>query len=347
MADGAAFQPGIEEVAVPFRPRGAYAGYRAFGSGDGAVLVEPQVARKLRSAAEFATQERRIAGGLLYGRGWADDQGAYLVVDGYLEAGPGENRDDRLSGNFTLSAADLRLLRVDAARMYSASLEAGWWRTLAALGEFVPQDFATQAELVGPDGVGLLVYGSGVHWGTAYLGPDGHAPDTAGTLVMAPDPAPAPPPAAGPEVDVVEEVVDVDGPPEPEVVKLVDPSEPEVVDLGAGESLARDPLPADAGAAVPPTARVRRRVRRRVTAPARAGAPVRVTTRRWRARPASPDYPLPETPADVQLVIVALSVAIVAAAIIVGVLTSSVIVAVVIAAVGLLAVFSTVWIQRR
>ncbi len=49
----------------------------------------------------------------------------------------------------------------------------------------------TQAELVGPDGVGLLVYGSGIHWGTAYLGPDGHAPDSAGTLVAVP-PAPAP-----------------------------------------------------------------------------------------------------------------------------------------------------------
>ena len=67
--------------------------------------------------------------------------------------------------------------------MYSASLEVGWWRTLAALGDFGPQDFVTQAELVGPDGVGLLVYGSGIHWGTAYLGPDGHAPDSAGTLV--------------------------------------------------------------------------------------------------------------------------------------------------------------------
>jgi len=125
------------------------------------VLVKPEVARELRTAAEFATQERRFAGGLLYGHGWADDQGAYLVIDGYLEAGPGENSGDRISGDgadrFTLSAADLRLLREDAARMYSGSLEAGWWRTLAALGEFGPQDFVTQAELVGPDGVGLLV----------------------------------------------------------------------------------------------------------------------------------------------------------------------------------------------
>ena len=81
--------------------------------------------------------------------------------------------------------------------MYSASLEAGWWRTRAALGEFGPEDFVTQGELVGPDGVGLLVYGSGIYWGTAYLGPDGYAPDSAGTLVTVADPVPYPGPAAG------------------------------------------------------------------------------------------------------------------------------------------------------
>ncbi|HEX3513586.1 MAG TPA: hypothetical protein VHT26_06265 [Trebonia sp.] len=301
---GAPFQPGTEEVSVPFRPRGSYAGYRAFGRGDGAVLVEPQVARELRSAAEFATQERRITGGLLYGRGWADEQGAYLVIDRYLEAGPGENSNDRISGDgadgFTLSEAGLRLLREDAARMYSASLEAGWWRTLAALGEFGPQDFVTQAELVGPDGVGLLVYGSGIHWGTAYLGPDGHAPDSAGTLVTVADPVPATPPGPGPEAGLApgQEAADVAAPP-------------------------------------------RRRVRR---GPAATG---RTVTRRWVARPASPDAAGPETPADVQFVVGALIAVTVAAAIIVGVLVSSVIVAVVIAVIGILAISGTVWTSRR
>ena len=320
MTDGGApFQPGTEDLNPPYRPRGSYAGYRAFGSGDGAVLVEPEIARELRSAAESATQERRITGGLLYGRGWADDQGAYLVIGGYLEAGPGENSDDRISGDgadrFTLSEAGLRLLREDAARMYSASLEAGWWRTLPALGEFGPQDFVTQAELVGPDGVGLLVYGSGIHWGTAYLGPDGHAPDSAGTLVTVADPVPGPGPGArfAPE--------------------------PEVVDIAAGERLAPEPRPAGASPAAPPPGR---RVRRR------AAVPVRTVTRRWTGRPASPDAaPGPETPADVQLVVGALIAVTVAAAIIVGVLVSSVIVAVVIAVIGILAIAGTVWTSRR
>jgi len=323
MTDGGSpFQPGTEEVTVPFRPRGSYAGYRAFGSGDGAVLVKPEITRELRSAAEFATQERRIAGGLLYGRGFADEQGAYLVIDGYLEAGPGENSGDRISGDgadrFTLSAADLRLLREDAARMYSASLEAGWWRTLAALGEFGPQDFVTQAELVGPDGVGLLVYGSGIHWGTAYLGPDGHAADSAGTLVEVP--ATGPPPGPGPETGLA--------------------SGPELVDLAAGETLAQEPAAAGAG----PTATVappRRRVRRS------AAAPARTVTRRWVTRPARAEYPGQETPADVQLVVGALIAVTIAVAVIIGVLVSNVIVAVIIGAVGLVVILSTVKMSRR
>ena len=117
----------------------------------------------------------RITGGLLYGRIYADELGAYLVVDGYLEAGPGENRHDRFTPDgadeFALSQSDLRLQRDDAARMYAGLLEVGWWRSLPVLGEFNPRDLETQAELVAPGGVGLLVYGTGVHWGTAYLGP--------------------------------------------------------------------------------------------------------------------------------------------------------------------------------
>ena len=197
MTDGAAaFQPGADEVTVPFRPRSEYTGYRAFGSGDGAVLMAPSVAHDLRCAAELATADRRIAGGLLYGRGWADELGTYLVIDHYLEADPWDSGagpvSDDSDGDLSLSAAHLRLLREDAASMDSGSTEAGWWRTCAELGEFGPRDFVTQGELVGPDGVGLLVYGSGSYWGTAYLGPDGHAPDSAGTLAVVPDPADRP-----------------------------------------------------------------------------------------------------------------------------------------------------------
>jgi hypothetical protein len=343
MTDGvAAFQPGADEVGVPVRPRSDYAGYRAFGSGDGAVLMAPPVAHDLRSAAKLATAEGRIAGGLLYGRGWTDELGTYLVIDHFLEAGAGEHVGDAGSGDgdpasaggeggdFALSEARLRQLREDAARMHPDALEAGWWRTCAALGEFGPGDLVTQGELVGPDGVGLLVYGSGSYWGTAYLGPDGHAPDSAGTLAVVADPVagtdteplPWPDPAADPEAGIA--------------------PEPGMMDTGAGERLAEEP---SLTGTVPP----RRRIRRRTAVsgygpPRRYGAP-----RRRRARLADEDYPEPgpELPADEQFVVGALMVVTIAAAIIIGFIVSSLVVAVIIGAIGLLVIAGTVWMKRR
>ena len=247
---GAAFQPDQEQAGVAFRPRSAYVGYKAFGRGDGAVLVEPEVAQDLREAAESAAQERRIAGGLLYGHTWADDLGSYLVVDGFLEAGPGENRGDRLAADnldhFTLSPAGLRLLRADAARMYSSAIEVGWWRTRPALGDFTPRDFATQAELVGPGGIGLQVYGSGPRWATAYLGPDGHAPDAVGRLVAASRHVADPAAALAPRRPAHEPDLPEPDLPEPDLQEpeALEPDGPEVVNLTAGETLL-DELPGD------------------------------------------------------------------------------------------------------
>jgi hypothetical protein len=334
MTDGGApFQPSADGMTVSLRPRGAYAGYRAFGSGDGAVLIASSVVHDLRSAAERATAEGRVTGGLLYGCGWADEAGTYLVIDHYLEASPGEDSfgedspgedsfgedsfgedsADASAGDFALSEADLRLLREDGASVYSAFLEAGWWRTRTALGEFGPRDLVTQGELVGPDGVGLLVYGSGIYWGTAYLGPDGHAPDSAGTLAAVPGPVP--------------------GSPEPGPAGAVAP-EPELVDIAAGESLEQVSPPGTA----PP-----RRVRRRVV----PSVPRR-TRRRGTRLPAGDDTgPAAELPADAQLVVGALMVVIIAAAIIIGFLASSLLVAVIIGAVGLLVVVGAVWMSHR
>ena len=52
------------------------------------------------------------------------------------------------------------------------------------------RDFATQGELVGPGGVGLLVFGSGLDWGTAYLGPGGQVPGSARSFIPVPRPVP-------------------------------------------------------------------------------------------------------------------------------------------------------------
>jgi hypothetical protein len=366
---GAAFQPGQGEPSAPFRPRSAYVGHEVFGHGDGAVLVEPEVARDLRSAAEFASQERRISGGLLYGRSLADDEGRYLVVDGFLEAGPGENRGDRISrdgrDSFTLSVADLRLLRTDAARMYSAAVEVGWWRTLAGPGAFGPRDFVTQGELVGPGGVGLLVFGSGLDWGTAYLGPDGQVPGSARSFIPVPRPAPeAPPaptlefgplpgaapqpavpeparelepgPALGPEPgSVTEPEADTEPVPLPEPVAVPEP-EPVTAAVPGGS-----PAGAPAAAPRPPAL---------TPAPQPAGprviSPVRVPSREWGVKPANPTNVGPRVPTDVKLVIVALIVAIIVAAIIIGVLSSSTLVAVIVALVALLLTLGVIIFSR-
>ena len=123
MADeGAPFQPGTEQITVPLRPRGTYAGYKAFGGGDGAVLVKPEVARELRSAAEFATRSggspaacsSAAAGPTARAPTWSST--ASLRQDPERTAATWLSRDG--TDNFALSGADLRLLREDAARMY-------------------------------------------------------------------------------------------------------------------------------------------------------------------------------------------------------------------------------------
>ena len=348
---GAAFEPGQGDLS-PHRPRSAYVGHEVFGHGDGAVLVEPEVARDLRSAAEFASQERRIAGGLLYGRGWADDEGRYLVVDGFLETGPGENRGSHISrdgyDSFTLSDADLRLLREDAARMYSTALEVGWWRTLAGPGEFGPRDFAAQGELVGPGGVGLLVFGSGLDWGTAYLGPGGQVPGSARSFIPVPRPVPEALPSPARELGPLPGT----------------PREP-------GADLEREAaVPcACAGTPAPEARRLRLRLRavqaataapgtslatRRqpvLTPPPRPGgprviSPVPVPSREWGVKTANPGYVGPRTPTDVKIVVVALVIAVVVAAIIVGELASSLLVAVIVAVVALLLTLGVIVFSR-
>lgn len=323
---GAAFQPGQE--GLPFRPRGAYVGHEVFGHGDGAVLVEPEVARDLRSAAEFASQEGRIAGGLLYGRGLADDEGRYLVVDGFLKAGPGEDRSDHIArdgaDSFTLSEADLGLLREDAARMYPAATEVGWWRTLAGPGEFGPRDFATQGELVGPGGVGLLVFGSGLEWGTAYLGPGGQVPGSARSFIPVPRPAPEAPPVPPRELGPVPGT----------------PREPEAnLERAAGPEPAPAPAPAPVTAAAPGTSLATKRQPVLTPPPQPTGprviSPVRVPSRELGVKPANPGAVGPRTPTDVKVVVVLIGILIIVAAILIGMLTHSGTIALALAVIGL------------
>jgi hypothetical protein len=311
---------------VPFRPWAGYAGFRAFGDGGGAVLIDPRVARELRLAAQTAAGQGRAAGGLLYGGTWADDRGRYLVVAGFLEAGPDSDRDRELDGpeSFALSPAALRRLRDDAAAAYPASVEVGWWRTLAELGDFGPRDLQTQRDLVAPGGVGLLVYGSGMHWGTAYLGPDGHAPDSAGTV---------PPASAGPEAggthaaDTEAAHPDIPHPDDPE------PDNPEPDNAGPGPTAALAVRPP---AALTPAPRAARPP---------VISPLLVPRQEWGARRNSA-FAAPGMPGDAKLVVGVSIAAMVVAGVLIGMLMSNPIVAVIAVVVLCLVVLGFVWMSR-
>jgi hypothetical protein len=325
MTDGGG---GIHPGQGEFSPRGSFVAHEVFGHGAGAVLVAPDVARDLRSAAEFASRERRIAGGLLYGRGWVDDEGPYLVVDGFLAADPGDRvpRDGRDS--FELSAADLRQMRKEAARMYAAPVEVGWWRSLPGPGEFGQRDFETQRELVGPGGVGLVVFGAGLEWGAAYLGPDGLVPGSARSFIPVPRPGPE-----SPQASTLTLVPDPGAGPEPE----------------PGADLALDTEPEPVGAAVTGMSAGTWRQPALTPAPQPTGppvaSPVPESPREWNTRPPS-GYVRPNTPTDVKIVVGALIVTALVAAIIVGTLVSSVLIAVIVAGVCLLTLAAFLWMSR-
>ena len=371
---------GLEEPA-PVRARTSFVGHEVFGHGPGAALVAPGVARDLRTAAEFASQERRIGGGLLYGRLWADDEGGYLVVEGFLESGPGEDFGDKVHrdgrDSFDLSPAGLRLLRTEAARVYPSLAEVGWWRSLSGGGEFGPRDFESQRALVGPGGVGLLVFGSGLKWGTAYLGADGTLPGSARSFIPVPRPAAPPvPPALGPAEDpelapgdasvtenaVMDETSNEAGTDAvtaksdliPGLVPVDADSAPE-----AEPAVEREPVGVGAGTAAP--ARPLRSPEF-ATGPKRIGprtfSPIPLPSREWgrpRRRKPEPDpEPVselnfevePSIPNDVKIVIALLVLDVVIAAIMIGALMSNYIVAIIAGVVLLLGLTGLLWASR-
>lgn len=330
---GSAFRPGQGEASVPVRPRSAFVAHEVFGHGDGAALVEPEVARDLRSAAEFASQEGRITGGLLYGHHWADDEGQYLVIDGFLEAGPGGKRDPgALAGGHgaaALTEAELRLMREDATRMYQAALEVGWWRSLPAPGEFSPRDFESQRELVGPGGAGLLVFGAGLDWGTAYLGPDGRVPDSARSFIPVSRPASEPSRLPAPGLSLA---------PVPAAEPDPEPA-PEPAD-----DLAPDPV-----AAAAPGASVATRRKPALTPPPAGSpvvSPVRAPTGEWNGAKAVAVEVESGMPTDVKIVVGALVLTAVLAASMVGMLVSNVLVAVIVGLVLLVGLSGFLWMSR-
>jgi hypothetical protein len=153
------------EPTTSFRPRSAYLGRLVVDRGDGAVLIEPEVAGELRMAAALAGG--RPAAGLLYGQTWHDDEGGYTLVDGFV---PAES-----AGIAAAAEADpvavRASLREEAARSYPGAEEVGWWRTAPRPDSGSWPDPGAWPLSERPDGVGLVVFADGTPPTTAVYTP--------------------------------------------------------------------------------------------------------------------------------------------------------------------------------
>jgi proteasome lid subunit RPN8/RPN11 len=149
----------------PFRSRNLFAHCLIFDDGDVAVFVGPQTAQKLSASASSARPNE--TGGLLSGRTFRDSAGAYVVVEGFVEA-----KDSAGVGLFEMSPRENERLRGESAQEQPMSDVVGWWHSHQEPSEYSETDRATQRVWTQPTGVGLLVFARGTPWARAYAGPD-------------------------------------------------------------------------------------------------------------------------------------------------------------------------------
>jgi hypothetical protein len=194
----------IERIhqAVPFRPRAAFDRYHLFGDGDTAVLVEPAAAGHLRAAAHKA--QPLETGGLLSGRALRDADGHYVIVSGFVEAGPGSGR----AAAFEISPQATARLREESSRANPTADIVGWWHSHFRPSSYSPTDLTTQSMWRQSDSVGLLVFADGEPWAKAYIGPTArelgsHTSPPPGRMSMALPPGGDGSAAAGPRRDPV------------------------------------------------------------------------------------------------------------------------------------------------
>lgn len=152
--------------AAPYRARQAFGGYQAFNGGNRAVLVEPSTAEGLREAAAKAYPME--TGGLLSGRSLRDNDGHYVLVSGFVQAGPKAGR----SAAFEISPQATALLREEAHRAHPTADVVGWWHSHLVPSSYSQTDLNTQAIFTQPDSVGLLVFATSEPWAAAYAGPE-------------------------------------------------------------------------------------------------------------------------------------------------------------------------------
>jgi hypothetical protein len=151
--------------AAPFRVRASFGGYEAFGDRNGMVLVEPGTAQALRTAAHRALPQE--TGGLLSGRALRDGDGQYVLVSGFVQAGPSAGR----SAAFEMSPQETERLKVESYLAYPTADMVGWWHSHSVPSSYSTTDLNTQTIFTKPESVGLLVFATGQPWATVYLGP--------------------------------------------------------------------------------------------------------------------------------------------------------------------------------
>ena len=152
--------------AAPFRARAAFGGYQTFCTGNRAVLVEPTTAQGLRDAARKAFPME--TGGLLSGRILRDSGGQYVLVSGFVRAGPSAGR----SAAFEISPQATANLREESHRAYPTADVVGWWHSHLGPSSYSQTDLNTQTIFTQPESVGLLVFAKGEPWAAAYMGPE-------------------------------------------------------------------------------------------------------------------------------------------------------------------------------
>ncbi|MEV0624163.1 Mov34/MPN/PAD-1 family protein [Nonomuraea sp. NPDC050404] len=156
-----------EQFDVPFRARSGYRRYiRITVDDSSSVYVDREVAARLRRHARHAAP--RETGGLLAGRAFRDNQGAYLIITGMAAAPP----ESGGRGWFHLTPEGTQMLREELAEREASADVVGWWHSHEVASPYSSHDRANQTMWDKSSHVGLLVFAAGAPWARLHMGPD-------------------------------------------------------------------------------------------------------------------------------------------------------------------------------
>lgn len=153
---------------LPWRSRRAFAKYVAFSGDRGNVFIKPGLLAMMRARAEQALPAE--TGGLLAGRVFRDERGAYSVVLNFGEAPPGAGGP----GQFRVTPEGTYVLKERLAEIEPACDVVGWFHSHPSPMQYSATDFANQRLWSDPQHVGVLIFARGEEFGLVYQGPDAH-----------------------------------------------------------------------------------------------------------------------------------------------------------------------------